>query len=124
MSETEDIEAMLDLHRETLNDVVRLAMRAPGMVDELMRVLQISSAMFVTNAPEARESYQTLVADVVNLLARIKAGEVDPKDFLTEEVDDYDDDDDLDDDDDDDDDLDDDDDDDIGDGEERGDARQ
>jgi hypothetical protein len=64
-----------------------------------------------------------LVADVVNLLARIKAGEVDPKDFLTEEVDDYDDDDDLDDDDDDDID-DDDDDDDIGDGEERGDARQ
>lgn len=39
MSETEEIEAMLDLHRETLNDVVRLAMRAPGMVDELMRVL-------------------------------------------------------------------------------------
>jgi hypothetical protein len=52
-------------------------------------------------------------------LARIKAGEVDPKDFLTEEVDDYDDDDDDDDDIDDDDD-----DDDIGDGEERGDARQ
>lgn len=84
MSETEEIEAMLDLHRETLNDVVRLAMRAPGMVDELMRVLQISSAMFITNAPEVKDSYQTLVADVVNLLARIKAGEVDPNDFLTE----------------------------------------
>lgn len=100
MSETEEIEAMLDLHRETLNDIVRLATRAPGMVDELMRVLQISSTMFITNAPGLKEDYQTLVADVVNLLARIKAGEVDPKDFLTEEVDD-DDDDDLDDDDDD-----------------------
>ncbi|MCE7983557.1 MAG: hypothetical protein DYG89_20480 [Caldilinea sp. CFX5] len=113
MSETEEIEAMLDLHRETLNDIVRLATRAPGMVDELMRVLQFSSTMFVTNAPGLKDDYQTLVADVVNLLARIKAGEVDPKDFLTEEVDD-----------DDVDDVDDDIDDGLDDDEEQGDAKQ
>lgn len=83
MSETEEIEAMLELHRETLNDVVRLATSAPGMVDELIRVLQQSSVIFIPNAPERQEGYQTLVNDVINLLRRIKAGEVDPKAFLT-----------------------------------------
>lgn len=84
--EIETIEAMLDLHRETLNDVVRLALRAPGMVDELIRVLEQSSVIFVPNAPDRQDSYQTLVNDVINLLLRIKAGEVDPRDFLTTEA--------------------------------------
>ncbi|MEZ4726071.1 MAG: hypothetical protein R3E79_02935 [Caldilineaceae bacterium] len=84
MSETEEIEAMLDMYRETLGMLARVALHGPEMVDELMRVLQLSSVVFVPNAPDMQDEYKTLVGDVVNLLERIKAGEVDARDFLTE----------------------------------------
>jgi hypothetical protein len=40
MTETEEIEAMLEMHRETLQMLSRMVLHGPGMVDELIRVLQ------------------------------------------------------------------------------------
>lgn len=81
-----DIEQFLEEYRQTLGTVAKIAVTCPDQVDSLRDSLKLSAMLLITNKPGLKDAFQEAVEEMDDFLERCKKGEIDPRDFLTAEI--------------------------------------
>ncbi len=82
MKNKDKIDQYLEEHRKLLSDLAKLAVDHPEMIDELRKMMRLSSSFMSSDGLEAIEGFNDTVKDATAFLKSCQIGEINPENFI------------------------------------------